>query len=414
MTVAVVGGGPAGMAAAISAKKAGALKVVLIERAERLGGVLPQCIHSGFGLSYFGQDLTGPEFAELLGREVEAIGVEVWLQSMVTEAYPDRSLLISRAEGISLLKPDAVIFAVGARERPRGAIAIPGSRPAGIYTAGTAQYMTNIQGYEVGKRIFILGSGDIGLIMARRFTLEGAKVEAVAELMPFPGGLSRNVQQCLKDFGIPLLLSHSVIEVMGRERVEAVKVAKIENGMPVAGTEKVYEVDTLVLSVGLLPEVELLRQMGLTILPYTNSVTVNQFFETEIPHVYVVGNGAGIWDLVDHVVVSASTAGAASVANWGVERSEAFVEPCRDVRLVIPQRILLGADEPPVLWFRAGKPLSVSKVTLLRGTEVLASRGYLSLRPAEMATFPLRKEHYEKLKPGDRLTLCVSEVGSDA
>jgi len=308
--VAVVGGGPAGMAAAVSAKKAGADHVVIIERAERLGGVLPQCIHSGFGVNYYGEDLTGPEFAERLRADVKAANIEVWLNAMVIEAYPDKTLTVSRPEGISSVKPDAVIFAVGARERPRGAIAIPGTRPAGVYTAGTAQYMINIQGFEVGKEVFVLGSGDIGLITARRMALEGAKVHGVAELMPFPGGLARNVQQCLKDFDIPLLLSHTVTEVLGSERVEAVKVAEVRNGKAVPNTERVFPVDTLVLSVGLLPEAELLRQIGLRILPYTGSAAVDQFFQTDIPGVFVVGNGVGIWDLVDNVAISASIAGA--------------------------------------------------------------------------------------------------------
>lgn len=410
MFVAVVGGGPAGMAAAVSAKKAGADHVVIIERAERLGGVLPQCIHSGFGVNYYGEDLTGPEFAERLRADVKAANIEVWLNAMVIEAYPDKTLIVSRPEGISAVKPDAVIFAVGARERPRGAIAIPGTRPAGVYTAGTAQYMINIQGFEVGKEVFVLGSGDIGLITARRMALEGAKVHGVAELMPFPGGLARNVQQCLKDFDIPLLLSHTVTEVLGSERVEAVKVAEVRNGKAVPNTERVFPVDTLVLSVGLLPEAELLRQIGLRILPYTGSAAVDQFFQTDISGVFVVGNGVGIWDLVDNVAISASIAGARAAKSQGDRSEFAEVSPTDTVRVVIPQRLSLGELEPPRLWFRVACPMPVGVALLTRGEdEVIARKGFAGLKPAEMAEFPLKEEQYRAIKPGDKLQLKVAQ-----
>ena len=409
MFVAVVGGGPAGMAAAVSAKRAGADRVVIIERAERLGGVLPQCIHSGFGVNYYGEDLTGPEFAERLRADVKASSVEVWLNAMVIEARPDKTLIISTPHGISFVKPDAVIFAVGARERPRGAIAIPGARPAGVYTAGTAQYMINIQGFEVGKEVFVLGSGDIGLITARRMALEGAKVHGVAELMPFPGGLARNVQQCLKDFNIPLLLSHTVTEVLGSERVEAVKVAQVENGKTVPGTEKVFPVDTLVLSVGLLPEAELIRQMGLPILPYTGSAAVDQFFQTDLPGVYVVGNGVGIWDLVDNVAISASIAGARAVKSVGDRPKLAEVLPGVGVRVVIPQRLSLGESDVPRIWFRVACPIPVGVALLTRGEEVIARKGFAGLKPAEMAEFPLKEEQYRAIRPGDKLHLRVQQ-----
>ncbi|WP_018962615.1 NAD(P)/FAD-dependent oxidoreductase [Coprothermobacter platensis] len=410
MLVAVVGGGPAGMAAAVAAKNAGADNVLLIERAERLGGVLPQCIHSGFGLNYYGRDLTGPEFAEYLRQDVMQSGIEVWLNAMVIEAHHDKTLVVSKPDGISFVRADVIIFAVGARERPRGAIAIPGTRPAGIFTAGTAQYMINVQGLNIGNDVFMLGSGDIGLITARRLTLEGAHVHGVAELMPFPGGLARNIQQCLKDYDIPLFLSHTVTEVLGKDRVEAVKVAQMENGYVVPGTEKLFPVDTLILSVGLLPEAELIKQLGLTILPYTGSAAVDQYFQTELPGVFVVGNGAGIWDLVDNVATSASVAGEASVKQFYEPSQEATLEPCGDIRVVLPQRIAIGVNNPPRIWFRVKRPLGVCSVALTCDGKTIARKGYASLRPAEMAEISLKLEQYNVIEPGDNLQLTVTPL----
>jgi hypothetical protein len=255
----------------------------------------------------------------------------------------------------------------------------------------------------------MLGSGDIGLITARRLTLEGAKVQGVAELMPFPGGLARNIQQCLKDYGIPLFLSHTVTEIVGDKRVEAVKVSQVQNGSPVPGTEKVFDVDTLILSVGLLPESELLRQMGLPLLGYTGSAAVNQLFETQLPGVFVVGNGVGIWDLVDNVASSASIAGNAAVNFKDARFEEAQIEPLGDVRVVMPQRLALHLDQPPVLWFRVKRPMGVSTVSLLRNDEVLVRRGFASLKPAEMAEFPLKKPQYELINAGDSLQLVAEE-----
>ena len=404
MQVAVVGGGPAGMAAAIEAKKAGAQEVILIERAERLGGVLPQCIHTGFGVSFFGQDLTGPEFAQRQEDEVARLGVDAWLNAMVIEARPDRTLVVSTRQGLRRLQPDALIFAVGARERPRGAIAIPGDRPAGVFSAGTAQYMTNIQGLQVGREILVLGSGDIGMIMARRFTLEGLKVHAVLELMQFAGGLARNVQQCLRDYDIPLHLSHTVVNVYGRGRVREAVAARVdENLNPIPGTERSYAVDTLVLSVGLLPEVELLQQVGLTILPQTGGPAVDQTFASDIPGIYVVGNGMAIWDLADNVAQSAIIAGRAAVSRKP-GRGEARIEPGPGIRLVVPQRWQV---EPSglTLSFRVTHPVLGARIRLKRGAKLLARKSYLALRPAEMGEWAITADVLSKVEPGDLLTL---------
>jgi NADPH-dependent 2,4-dienoyl-CoA reductase/sulfur reductase-like enzyme len=396
------------MAAAIEAKKAGAREVILIERAERLGGVLPQCIHTGFGVSFFGRDLTGPEFAQRQEDEVARLGVDTWLNAMVIEAYPDRTLVVSTRQGLRHLQPDALILAVGARERTRGAIAIPGDRPAGIFSAGTAQYLTNIVGLQVGREILVLGSGDIGLIMARRFTLEGLKVHAVLELMPFAGGLMRNVQQCLRDYAIPLHLSCTVVKVRGRGRVQEVVAARVDEDLnPMAGTERSYAVDTLVLSVGLLPEVELLQQVGLTILPQTGGPAVNQTYASDIPGIYVVGNGMAIWDLADNVAQSAITAGRAAVSgNPG--RGEARIDPGPGVRLVVPQRWQVEPSDLS-LSFRVTQPVFSARIRLKRGTDLLARKRYLALRPAEMGEWTIPADVMSKVEPGDRLTLELEE-----
>ncbi len=396
------------MAAAIEAKRGGAREVILIERAERLGGVLPQCIHTGFGISFFGQDLTGPEFAQRQEDEVVRLGVDAWLNAMVIEANPDRALAVSTRQGLRRLQPDALIFAVGARERPRGAIAIPGDRPAGVFSAGTAQYMTNIQGLQVGREILVLGSGDIGMIMARRFTLEGHKVHAVLELMPFAGGLTRNVQQCLRDYEIPLHLSCTVVNVRGRGRVQEVVAARVdENLNPIPATEQSYAVDTLVLSVGLLPEVELLQQVGLTILPQTGGPAVNQTFASDIPGIYVVGNGMAIWDLADNVAQSAIIAGRAAVSGKP-GRGEARIDPGPGVRLVVPQRWQVEPSDLS-LSFRVTQPVLDARIRLKRGAELLARKRYLALRPAEMGEWTIPADVLSKVEPGDRLTLELEE-----
>lgn len=282
--LAIIGGGPAGLAAAIGARKAGVENILILERDSRLGGILNQCIHSGFGLHTFQEELTGPEYAARFVEEVQRLGIECLCNAMVLDLAADKTLTIIHPErGIFTLHPKAVILAMGCRERPRGALNIPGYRPAGIYTAGTAQYLVNLEGKMPGRECVILGSGDIGLIMARRMTLEGAKVKVVAELMPYSGGLKRNIVQCLEDFDIPLKLSHTVVNIHGKERLTGVTLARVENGVPVPGTEEYIPCDTLLLSCGLIPENELSRGAGVDLSPVTNGPVVNDGLETSIP-----------------------------------------------------------------------------------------------------------------------------------
>ena len=286
--VVIIGGGPAGLAAAAAAYDAGAADVLILERDRELGGILNQCIHNGFGLHTFQEELTGPEYADRFIRQIQERKIPFLLNTMVLEISPERKVTaMNREQGLFQVEAGAVVLAMGCRERSRGALNIPGYRPAGIFSAGTAQRLVNMEGYLPGRRVVILGSGDIGLIMARRMTLEGAKVEVVAELMPYSGGLKRNIVQCLDDFGIPLKLSHTVVDIQGKERVEGVTLARVdENRKPIPGTEEHYACDTLLLSVGLLPENELSRQMGVSLHPVTGGPRVNESMETSIPGVF--------------------------------------------------------------------------------------------------------------------------------
>ena len=296
--IVIVGGGPAGLAAAVSAKKSGIDSILILERDNELGGILNQCIHNGFGLHTFKEELTGPEYASRFIEQVLEMGIEYKLHTMVMDISNDKVVTaMNRTDGMFQIQAGAVILAMGCRERPRGALNIPGYRPAGIYSAGTAQRLVNIEGYMPGREVVILGSGDIGLIMARRMTLEGAKVKVVAELMPYSGGLKRNIVQCLDDFGIPLKLSHTVVDIEGKERVKAVTIAKVENGKPVPGTEVRYECDTLLLSCGLIPENELSRSAGVEMSPITSGPIVNESLETNIPGVFAAGNVLHVHDL---------------------------------------------------------------------------------------------------------------------
>ena len=311
----VIGGGPAGLAAAIEAKKNGVEDVLLIERDSRLGGILPQCIHNGFGLHIFKEELTGPEYAHRFIEELEDLNIEVLLDTMVIDLNENKQLTaVNREKGLMQIQADAIILTMGCRERTRGAINIPGFRPAGIFTAGTAQRFVNIEGYMPGKEIVILGSGDIGLIMARRFTLEGAKVKCVAEIMPYSNGLTRNVVQCLEDFGIPLLLSHTVVYIHGNSRIEGVTIAQVdENLKPIPSTEKYYSCDTLLLSVGLIPENELSKMASIKIHDVTGGPVVNQRMETSVPGIFACGNVVHVHDLVDFVTMESRLAGLGAV-----------------------------------------------------------------------------------------------------
>lgn len=309
--IVIIGGGPAGLVAAISAKKEGAGDILIVERDKRLGGILNQCIHNGFGLHTFKEELTGPEYAQRFIDDVTRLGIEYKLNTMVVDITEDKVLTIMNStDGLVQFKAKAIVLAMGCRERPRGALNIPGFRPAGIYSAGTAQRFVNIEGFMPGREIVILGSGDIGLIMARRLTLEGAKVKVVAEIMPYSGGLKRNIVQCLDDYGIPLRLSHTVVNIKGQERVEGVTIAQVDENMkPVPGTEEEYSCDTLLLSVGLIPENELSSQMGVDLDQKTNGPVVNESFETNVEGVFACGNVLHVHDLVDYVSEEAACSG---------------------------------------------------------------------------------------------------------
>ena len=301
--IVIIGGGPAGLAAAVAAKAAGAKKIVILERDERPGGILNQCIHNGFGLHTFKEELTGPEYAARFIEQVQALDIEYRLNTMVKDITKERVVTAMSSErGICQIQADAVVLAMGCRERPRGALNIPGYRPAGIYTAGTAQRLVNMEGYLPGREVVILGSGDIGLIMARRMTLEGAHVNVVAELMPYSGGLKRNIVQCLDDYGIPLKLSHTVVKIHGKKRVEGVTLAQVDaQARPIPETEEFYACDTLLLSVGLLPENELSRQAQVSLNPVTNGPLVDENLETDVEGIFACGNVLHVHDLVDFV-----------------------------------------------------------------------------------------------------------------
>lgn len=309
--IVIIGGGPAGLAAAIAAKEAGNDKVLILERDKELGGILNQCIHNGFGLHTFKEELTGPEYADRFIEKVVDHGIDYKLETMVMNIGRDRTVTaMNREDGMFTIPAKAVVLAMGCRERARGALNIPGYRPAGIFTAGCAQRLINIEGYMPGKEVVILGSGDIGLIMARRMTLEGAKVKLVAELMPYSGGLKRNIVQCLDDYGIPLLLSHTVVDIEGKEHIKAVTVAEVgADRKPILGTEERYTCDTLLLSCGLIPENELSVAAGIEMDPATGGPVVNELLETSIPGIFACGNVLHVHDLVDHVSEEAMRAG---------------------------------------------------------------------------------------------------------
>ncbi len=394
----IIGGGPAGLAAAVAAYEAGIRELLILERDGELGGILNQCIHNGFGLHTFGQELTGPEYAQRYIDKVHQLQIPYKLNTMVLNLAKDKTVTaMNRREGLFQLKPKAVILAMGCRERPRGALNIPGTRPAGIYTAGTAQRLVNMEGFMPGKKVVILGSGDIGLIMARRMTLEGAEVQLVAELMPYSGGLKRNIVQCLDDFGIPLKLSHTVVDIRGKERLEGITLARVENGKPVPGTEEFYECDTLLLSCGLIPENELSAAAGVAMNPITNGPTVNESLETSIPGIFAAGNVLHVHDLVDYVSQEAAEAGAkaARYIQWrepSVE--EAIPVNCgRGVRYTVPAAIRPGqAGEQITLRFRVDNVYRNQHIAVYAGDTQVFRRKRPVLAPGEMETVKLKPE----------------------
>ena len=372
--IVIIGGGPAGLAAAISARESGAQDVLILEREPELGGILNQCIHSGFGLHTFQEELTGPEYAARFIEKAAQLEIPHWLSTTVVDLQRQGDSLfvtcVSRERGLQVVEAGAVVLAMGCRERPRGALNIPGTRPAGIFSAGTAQRLVNLEGYLPGREVVILGSGDIGLIMARRMTLEGAKVLACVELMPYSGGLTRNIVQCLEDYGIPLYLSHTITDIKGHERVEQVTVSQVgPDRRPIPGTEMVFDCDTVLLSVGLIPENELTRQAGIAMDRRTSGAVVFENMETGVPGIFACGNVVHVHDLVDYVSAESERAGAAAAA-W-VQGKHAAGEALElkngdGVSYTVPQHLRLDALEKPAqVFFR------VNRVT--RDAQILAT-----------------------------------------
>ena len=394
--IVIIGGGPAGLAAAIAAYDAGCRSILILERDNQLGGILNQCIHNGFGLHTFGEELTGPEYAARFARQVLDRGIAYKLNTMVLSIGEDKKITaVNRTDGLIEIEATAIILAMGCRERSRGALNIPGFRPAGIYSAGTAQRLVNIEGFLPGRRVVILGSGDIGLIMARRMTLEGAKVLVVAELMPYSGGLKRNIVQCLNDFDIPLKLSHTVVDIQGRERVTGVTIAEVgPDRKPIPGTEIHYDCDTLLLSCGLLPENELSRGMGVTISPVTNGPIVDESLQTSIPGVFAAGNVLHVHDLVDFVSEEAAAAGRAAVrylANGPQDRGrEIPITFEGGPRYTVPASIDPKRVEGDlVIRFRVGGVMKNRRVRLYLDDEAVVNRKRPVMAPGEMEELKL-------------------------
>ena len=413
--VIVVGGGPAGLAAAVEASKNGAEKGLVVERDQELGGILNQCIHNGFGLHYFKEELTGPEYAGKFIDMLNETNIEVMLDTMVLDVDETEKCVhaMNKKNGYMKLEGKSIILNMGCRERTRGAIAIPGDRPAGVFTAGAAQRYVNIEGYMVGKKVLILGSGDIGLIMARRMTLEGAKVKVVAELMPYSGGLKRNIVQCLDDYGIPLKLSHTVVDIKGKERVEGITLAEVDSkGKPILGTEEEYSCDTLLLSVGLIPENEISKGMGVDMNPVTSGPKVNESLETNIPGVFACGNVLHVHDLVDFVSEEAKTAGknaAAYVKADGVKAArdnDIVLNPIEGVRYTVPGTInVANMDEQITVRFRVGGVYKNCYVSAYFDDERVIHRKRPVVAPGEMEEIKLTKE--QLLQYPDLKTITV-------
>ena len=412
--VIVIGGGPAGLAAALEARRTGAARVLILERNNELGGILNQCIHNGFGLHYFKEELTGPEYAGRFIAELEGSGIDVLLGAMVLDFNDGKTLhVMSRSHGYQELHAKAVVLCMGCRERTRGAIAIPGDRPAGVFTAGAAQLYMNIEGYMVGKRVVILGSGDIGLIMARRMTLEGAKVLACVELMPYSNGLNRNIVQCLNDYNIPLYLSHTIVDIRGDKRVEQVVVAEVgPDRNPIPGTEMVFDCDTVLLSVGLIPENELSRKAGVQIDRRTNGPVVYENMETSLPGVFACGNVVHVHDLVDFVTAESQRAGraAALYAQNGEPQGPCVeVRNGRAVNYTVPQHIRTGNVEKFVeIFFRVNNVYRNRVIRIFSGGKVLASFKREHMAPGEMEKVAFPKALFPQIADGE-ITVSVEE-----
>ena len=416
--IVIVGGGPAGLAAAVSAKKSGIDSILILERDNELGGILNQCIHNGFGLHTFKEELTGPEYASRFIDQVLELGIEYKLHTMVMDISHDKVVTaMNRTDGMFQIQAGAVILAMGCRERPRGALNIPGYRPAGIYSAGTAQRLVNIEGYMPGREVVILRSGDIGLIMARRMTLEGAKVKVVAELMPFSGGLKRNIVQCLDDFGIPLKLSHTVVDIEGKERVKAVTIAEVDShNKPIPGTEERYECDTLLLSCGLIPENELSRSAGVEMSPITSGPVVNESLETNIPGVFAAGNVLHVHDLVDYVSEEATRAGAnaAKYVKAGCKSPEADkiinIAATQGARYTVPSTInIANMDDLLTVRFRVGAVFRNSFVSVYYDDERVQHQKKRIMAPGEMEQIILQKKKLAEYPDLKTITIKIEQ-----
>ncbi|MSS09642.1 FAD-binding protein [Clostridium sp. WB02_MRS01] len=416
--IVIIGGGPAGLAAAIAARDNGSESILILERDKELGGILNQCIHNGFGLHTFKEELTGPEYAARFTEQVEKYEIEYVLNTMVIEISPEKVVTaMNREEGLFDIQAKAIILAMGCRERSRGALNIPGYRPAGIFSAGTAQRLVNMEGFMPGREVVILGSGDIGLIMARRLTLEGAKVKVVAEIMPYSGGLKRNIVQCLDDYGIPLKLSHTVIEIRGKERLEGITLAAVDDrGKPIAGTEEEYSCDTLLLSVGLIPENELSGAMGVVMNPVTSGPIVNESLETNVEGVFACGNVLHVHDLVDFVSEEAAAAGknASNYVKNGEQKPngrEIILEGTDGVRYTVPSTINPERMEATqIVRFRVGNVYKNCYIGVYFNDERVLHRKRMVMAPGEMEEIKLEKEKLLLHPDIDRITIRVEEA----
>lgn len=414
----IAGGGPAGLAAAVSARESGTESILILEREGELGGILNQCIHNGFGLHTFKEELTGPEYAYRFIEQAEEYQIKYKLNTMITDISKDKIITaVNRENGLFQIRAKAVILAMGCRERPRGALNIPGYRPAGIFSAGTAQRLVNIEGCMPGKEIVILGSGDIGLIMARRMTLEGARVKVVAELMPHSGGLKRNIVQCLDDFGIPLKLSHTVVDIEGKKRISSVIIAAVDKqGNPIKGTEERYTCDTLLLSCGLIPENELSRKAGVNLSPVTNGPIVNESLETNIPGIFACGNVLHVHDLVDYVSEEAKRAGsnAAKYIRNGcitvTADNSVKILAINGIRYTVPSRIdVNNMEDKLTVRFRVGQVYKNSYVSVYCDDRRIIHKKKRIMAPGEMEQVILNKAELEKNPNLQRITVEIEE-----
>lgn len=415
--IAIIGGGPAGLAAAVAARESGVQNILIIERDNELGGILNQCIHNGFGLHTFKEELTGPEYAGRYIEKVKEMEIPYLLHTIVIDIAADKIITVmNKEQGMFQIKAKAVILAMGCRERSRGALNIPGYRPAGIYSAGTAQRYVNMEGRMPGKKVVILGSGDIGLIMARRMTLEGAEVKVVAELMPYSGGLKRNIVQCLDDFGIPLKLSHTVVDIKGKKRVEGVTLAQVdENRRPIPGTEEFYECDTLLLSCGLIPENEISSQMGVELNPVTSGPVVNESLETNVEGVFACGNVLHVHDLVDYVSEEAKKAGenAASYVRGMLKEKKEEIPLVGEngVRYTVPCSVDISRmEEKQVVRFRVGNVYKDHYLCVYYNDECISRKKKRVMAPGEMEQVVLVRSKLEEIDHLERITIRLEEA----